>query len=294
MNNLIKFLFSLAGIMTTVAVFSTSACDDAKLSGGAGKAVVKKDESGGGCAKGDTACLTQCENSGKTNCLTTGGADNGDTGNPGNPGGPANATGDGTPSNSTGTPANATVDATGNSTTGGDSPSESTGGSVTKPPFNWSGSGYLAFMMDAHTASLGGNGGQPVQIFPTQDFSVGKQTMYLMAATGTTIFRYNHGNPEGQMACGGVAGYSQWFVYFKDANGALIGNFSQLNQDRTYSMTAYSAGVPVPPGAKTAWLGFFDNAQTGDGSSYDDNEGGGRSGGGSTNGCSFSMQVRYN
>ncbi len=166
---------------------------------------------------------------------------------------------------------------------------------ITTTTTNWMRSGLLANIMDAHVATLGGaNGAQPVQAFINHDFTLGVQTVYLRAASGKSIGRVFAGTASSITNCdGSTPGLAGWFLYFRDAVGKPIGNFSVNQQDTKYAISSYAAaaGVRVPAGAATAFIGYFDNAQGGDASSYFDNEGFRSPNSGSTNGCTFNMDV---
>lgn len=166
--------------------------------------------------------------------------------------------------------------------------------------------GVFAAVMDAHTAAMRGNGWAPRQVFVGHNFSIGDQTLFLTSASGNTLNRLawttpsvNACNPLQQgmePVFSGIWYNHGWFLYFKNAMGVVIGNFT-YQQDTTYALKSYITGVKIPAGAVSAWLGNFDNVQGGDPSSYDDNEGN-RSAASygyasySTNGCTFNFKLQ--
>ena len=154
---------SLGSALLSASVFAllvgVAACDGASLSGNT-QSAVKKDESGGDCAKGDHSCIAKCEKAGKSDCSTTGGPDNGDTGTTGE-GTPTGSptTGEGTLTTGAGTAGptdNATVGATGTSTSASTGP---TGNADGDDPLSNTGEATVKLVDDMTILQLQNGGG---------------------------------------------------------------------------------------------------------------------------------------
>jgi hypothetical protein len=136
--------------------------------------------------------------------------------------------------------------------------------------------------MDLTSSNLQGNNGMPPrQVFVTTKLAA-TQKIYLDSVKGETFFRIYQGAAKGHHACSAQPDTQHgWYLQFKNDAGAVIVDASQ-----TFSVNSYKAGITVPAGATSAWLGYRDVF-----TAYDDNEPYRKPNSGSTGGCTFVLHV---